>query len=283
MENIKAYYIEDSYINYLSQYDKKVPFNKQQTRPYIGVVIKRNNLDYFAPLSSPKEKHKLMKSGLDVFKIKGGDLGIINLNNMIPVSRNNIIKIDLDKKPVSYKNLINGQIQFINNHKQELFKKVDKLFKLYENNSIQSLTNRCCNFPLLEKKCVEYNEINEYIKASQEVASSNFTPEVSIKNRIISMYKNEFPDINFISEKAAQRIFDFNKSKKYDFSIREIRIEYEKAGKNLENSDTSINRKAFKELDEINSEIKECKSKARQNQQSNDRALHINKANIPEL
>ena len=33
------------------------------------------------------------------------------------------------------------------------------LYKLYKENKLhKNIKNRCCNFPLLEKKCREYNE-----------------------------------------------------------------------------------------------------------------------------
>ncbi len=56
-----------------------------------------NNCKYFAPLSSPKPKHKSMKNTLDFLKISDGDLGAINFNNMLPVTDDNIIRIDLEK------------------------------------------------------------------------------------------------------------------------------------------------------------------------------------------
>lgn len=42
-----------------------------------------NGFDYFAPLSSFKDKHKTMKESVDFLKVK--DYAVINLNNMFPV------------------------------------------------------------------------------------------------------------------------------------------------------------------------------------------------------
>ena len=64
---LKIYYLDDKYINYLRQFDEKVAYNKNQTRPYVGVVYTFNGFNYFAPLSSPKPKHLLMKEkALDI-------------------------------------------------------------------------------------------------------------------------------------------------------------------------------------------------------------------------
>ena len=47
MKNLKIYYISESYINYLRQFDKNVAYNKNTTRPYIGIVYTYNNYNYF--------------------------------------------------------------------------------------------------------------------------------------------------------------------------------------------------------------------------------------------
>ena len=42
MKNLKIYYISESYINYLRQFDKNVAYNKNTTRPYIGITAQQN-------------------------------------------------------------------------------------------------------------------------------------------------------------------------------------------------------------------------------------------------
>lgn len=129
--------IDSDYCNYLRKFDNKVPynFNDKELRPFIGVLFQINNLMYFAPLSSPKPKHLKLKSKLDFLKIDNGKLGAINFNNMLPVTKRNIMKLDLDKKCIT--------------------KKEEK----YINATLdQNIAKRCCNFKLLEKKCKEYNK-----------------------------------------------------------------------------------------------------------------------------
>ena len=48
-----------------------------------------NGFYYFAPLSSFKSKHKKMKESVDFIKIK--DYEVININNMIPVPKEQMI------------------------------------------------------------------------------------------------------------------------------------------------------------------------------------------------
>lgn len=57
MSNLKIYYLDENYVEYLRKFDDRVYYNKESSRPYIGVVYMYNNINYFAPLSSPKLKH----------------------------------------------------------------------------------------------------------------------------------------------------------------------------------------------------------------------------------
>ena len=84
-KTLKIYYLDENYINYLRKYDNRVAYNKNQKRPYIGVVYTFNGLNYFAPLAHPRPKHlKMSERAIDVFKIDKGKLGVVNINNMIP-------------------------------------------------------------------------------------------------------------------------------------------------------------------------------------------------------
>lgn len=62
MENLKIYEIENSYIDHLVPFAPHLFHNKKENqgneRKYIGIILTVNGLDYFAPLSSFKEKHK---------------------------------------------------------------------------------------------------------------------------------------------------------------------------------------------------------------------------------
>ena len=39
LRKLNFYIIDDNYIKYLSQFDKHISYNKNEKRPYIGVVI----------------------------------------------------------------------------------------------------------------------------------------------------------------------------------------------------------------------------------------------------
>lgn len=42
--SMKFYHIKDDFVSFLRQYDSKVSENKNQTRPYVGVVLEINSI-----------------------------------------------------------------------------------------------------------------------------------------------------------------------------------------------------------------------------------------------
>ncbi len=157
--------VSTDYCNYLRKIDNKVTYNegKKELRPFVGVLLKIKGLEYFAPLSSPKAKHLKMKNTLDFMKINHGTLGVINFNNMIPVNKNNYVLLDLNKIPQDsqeqiYYYLLLAQLSWLNANKIQVVAKAQKLYNLYINGKLfVKIKDRCCNFPLLEEKCKEYN------------------------------------------------------------------------------------------------------------------------------
>lgn len=171
--SFKIYKLKEEYSTFLRKYDNKIPINKNETRPYIGVLLEINNkVKYFAPLSSPKIKHRNMKTQIDFIKIDGGNLGIINLNNAIPIEEKDITVVDINKLKNSkdiddrkYGNLCDDQLYWCNFNRINIKEKFEKLYNLFmENKLSENIKDRCCNFKLLEEKCLEYAEISKLNK-----------------------------------------------------------------------------------------------------------------------
>ena len=158
MRTLKIYYLDEGYINYLRKFDTKVAYNKDTTRPYIGIVYTFDGLNYFAPLSSPKKKHQLMSNkAIDVFKIDECKLGVVNINNMIPTPIECISEVLPKVNDEKYKILIEDQTTYINDNKSKLFSKIKKFKMQYDKNFLPiNVRERCCDFKLLEEKCKEY-------------------------------------------------------------------------------------------------------------------------------
>lgn len=163
--NLKIVKLDSKYCDYLRKYDNKVPYNAgiKELRPFIGVLFTINDCKYFAPLSSPKPKHKKLTNTLDLLKIEGGKYGVVNFNNMLPVCLGNYVEFDLNKKTDNKKEsfrleLLKNQLRALNSNKNEVFTKSSRLYNLYKNKKLPlSVSNRCCNFLLLEEKCKQYN------------------------------------------------------------------------------------------------------------------------------
>ena len=164
--NLKIVRVNSDYCDYLRKYDNKVSYNKfeKELRPFIGILFKIDACEYFAPLSSPKLKHKKMKNTVDFFKIKNGELGAVNFNNMIPVTEGNYTLVDLHKETLTlselkYQRLLIQQLAWLNSNYHQVKNKSFKLYQLYNNDKLpKNIKSRCCNFKLLEEKCMEYNK-----------------------------------------------------------------------------------------------------------------------------
>ena len=160
---MKFYHIKEDFITYLRQFDTKVAENKNQTRPYVGIVLEVNSVKYYAPFSSPKPKHKKMKNGKDFRKINNGLYGAINFNNMIPVLNSALIEIDIANiADVKYRRLLQNQYNSIKADEKGILKTAENLRKLIfdaETNLSahdKVIKQRCCDLVLLEEKYIEW-------------------------------------------------------------------------------------------------------------------------------
>lgn len=168
-DKLKLVKINTDYCEFLRKYEKKVSYNweNKSTRPFVGVLFKVDNFEYFAPLSSPKLKHKSMKNTIDFVKIAEGNLGAINFNNMLPVHNDNYSLVDLkyaNKSEVEkmYIMLLIDQLFWLNENYLIVKKKSKKLYDLYKSKKLPlNIERRCCNYLLLEKMCDKYNCINK--------------------------------------------------------------------------------------------------------------------------
>ena len=76
MKNLYLIRVRQDYIEYLKKFDSNVQdnLNERKNKPFLGVLLEREEQKYFVPLSSPKEKHQkfmeLEKEGrlpIDIF------------------------------------------------------------------------------------------------------------------------------------------------------------------------------------------------------------------------
>ncbi|MBQ2356087.1 MAG: type III toxin-antitoxin system ToxN/AbiQ family toxin [Treponema sp.] len=162
---MKFYHIKDDFIAFLHQFDSKVSDNKNESRPYVGVVLEVAGIKYYAPFSSPKPKHKKMKNGKDFRKINNGIYGAINFNNMIPVVDTVLIEIDIANiADIKYRRLLQNQYNYIRADESAILRTAENLRNMIFKNEKdisehdKIIKQRCCNLPLLEKKYCEYKK-----------------------------------------------------------------------------------------------------------------------------
>ena len=168
IKTMKLYKVDMDYYNYLHYYEPKIPYieHEKQNRPFIGIVLNVNGKNFFAPLTSPKKKHLIMKDMQDFLKIDNGRLGGINLNNMMPIPRSCLERINLYSiKDYKYRYMLIRQMSWINKNGLRIQNRARNLYYLVlYKHTTQALLNRCCDFRLLERVCDAYmkeNNLNE--------------------------------------------------------------------------------------------------------------------------
>ena len=133
---LKFYIIDDNYVSFLGQFDNHIAYNKNQARPYIGVIIIVKSSYYFAPLFSPKPKHKTYKDNLTFFRIihskNKSELGIIRFSDMIPVPQECVYLLNLKDKSYGYKRLLSEQYSYINktDNRKKIIEKAENVIIL---------------------------------------------------------------------------------------------------------------------------------------------------------
>lgn len=160
-DRVKFYKISDKYIEYLSKFDKHVSWNKEQKRPYIGVVLNIEDYLYFAPLYSYKEKYATYKGNQSFVRVqdrKGRDLSIIRLAEMIPVPKGAVTLMDFGERGEKYQDLLQAENDFINDNRENLYKKAKKLYRNVTEIKVPFFVNIACDYKVLEEKCKAYQK-----------------------------------------------------------------------------------------------------------------------------
>lgn len=167
--NLKFYRADEGYCEFLRKSDPCVPYvqDAKNIRPFVGILISVNRLDYFAPLTSPKPKHLNMKSQLDFMKINGGVWGAINFNNMIPIHPSCLTVVDMKATPTDskaiadYKHLLANQLSWCNSNRGRIVTQAEKLYHLIISQKARpELMKRCCNFAIDEEQCRAYCKLH---------------------------------------------------------------------------------------------------------------------------
>ena len=158
MKRFKFFHINEKYIRYLHSGDYRVQFNKGERRPYVGIVLRINDIQYYVPLESPKENHSKIRSGGPVLKLDNGKLGIMGFNNMIPVPDEALIHFDfVDIEDQKYRNLLINQLDYCNRNKELIHHRAETTYRKVITGKVPHYTKICCDYKKLERMCINYD------------------------------------------------------------------------------------------------------------------------------
>lgn len=170
---MKLYAVTDEYIRYLRKFDNKVYDNKENNRKvmrkYLGIVLTINELNYYIPMSSPKNSdykdNEIRKSIIPIIRMVSNEeinnipvlKGTLRISNMIPVSISELILYEpKNEQDKDYKILVEKELEFIDKNEEMIKKYAMILYKQKINNYNVSYIKNVVDFKLLEKKCKEY-------------------------------------------------------------------------------------------------------------------------------
>lgn len=198
-EKLSLYNVDMKYNRELANHDDNVLSNSPQigkeNRPYIGIIVLINGKHYCAPITSPKPKHNSMPKNFDYEKIYDNDrlISVINFNNMIPVCKAVISKIDIqihkNDNPQVKKNktLLAKELDWCQKNIASIMTKAQKTYKavISGNSRNHKLIERSCDFKKLEavlekwlekefEKCNAILANNPALKTEYEKAEAEF-------------------------------------------------------------------------------------------------------------
>lgn len=76
---------------------------------------------------------------------------------MIPTPIENLTEVLPTITDAKYRKMLEQQLTFLNNHKAELFKKINHFQNMFRKGHLtKNILDRCCNFILLEEKFTDY-------------------------------------------------------------------------------------------------------------------------------
>ena len=170
-DKLKWYIVDNEYVSFLKEFDNKVENIDYSNRfkPYLGIIITINEINYYVPISSVKEKHYKMNEDIDFIKISENDriLGVLNLNNMIPIDNDSVKNLKYseiekyrnfktNKEKSLYISLLNMELELINSRIEKIKANAFKLYNEKTNRTNSKISKRCCDFKVLEEKCRKY-------------------------------------------------------------------------------------------------------------------------------
>lgn len=158
MGKFRFYHIDEHYIRFLHSLDNRVQHNKGQRRPYIGIVLSIDGINYYVPLESPKPNHANIKGGGPVMKLDDGRLGVMGFNNMIPVLPSCLLEFNIQEvTDQQYKMLLLNQLEYCNKNEEVIIHRAQTTYNRAVIKKVPMYKSVCCNFVKLERNFRKFN------------------------------------------------------------------------------------------------------------------------------
>ena len=154
--SIDFYDVDIDYTNYLRGFDHRIPYITYTGRDKFlcGVVLEVNNCNYYAPISSFKQKQF---TNFPIYH-KGTVVGTIRFSYMFPCPDAVLVKKDFSLETDNkYRDLLQNEWVYCNDNYINITNKANYIYKRYLSGKDTILLNHCCNFSLLEHKMKDYN------------------------------------------------------------------------------------------------------------------------------
>lgn len=157
-DKLKMYDISEKYRNHLSQYDNKISL--KENRKFYGILVSNGQMDYYIPFTSKINKKTNSKLTINIKNTNKKIIAKLLLNNMIPVNIEDAYIVNIDNS--KYKTYYMNEIRYLHNKKvkEEIIRKINYIFYVLNNKKhydYEFFKKVCCNFKMLEEKCIEYN------------------------------------------------------------------------------------------------------------------------------
>lgn len=161
---MKFYRVDTNYLNNLRLSDNRVPLNKEyigsskRTRPYIGIMLVIDGIDYLVPLTS-KTKRRTSYVNMPIFDKNNKKIAYLLINNMIPVPESYRTPINMEgilSTDPAYYDLLMNEINDLRPKKETIKKRCDDVRAVKVKGEVREAindktANYCLNLIELEK------------------------------------------------------------------------------------------------------------------------------------
>lgn len=166
---LELYKIKMKYVRNLMNIDHKSVASvssqrNKNNRLFVGIIIMVEGQQYCIPMSSVsgKDKYKDMAENITFRKIidaSGNLIGVLNINNMIPVREEYLIPFDIDikasdtEKQKEYKRLCQDELKWCNEHENEITRLAQELHRMVVSDIPFKKKKICADYKKLEAEC----------------------------------------------------------------------------------------------------------------------------------